>query len=247
VLDYRKRKVMEFDQLRNQMGLSTSNPSPVVARGGAWHLTSFGDMDTLQRKLTTFGAANKFDKPGALDRTRVEACIAGCWDFLYNKPVVVDGKHKEERGTITPCLQPNELNQLMAAGHRRHLPHPHTTGALSRHFELTQPLPWWGGAALPTYLISHPEEFPKSWFTHLGRPSPPKHGKLHGRPPWTSPPTWRNSPLLRIVPPPATAPKPMAARKWKPMEANGSQWKPMAARKAERRSTAALNGRLSSG
>ena len=35
VLDYRKRKVMEFDQLRNQMGLSTSNPSPIVARASA--------------------------------------------------------------------------------------------------------------------------------------------------------------------------------------------------------------------
>ena len=52
-----------------------------VVREAAWHLTSFGGADELQRKLKTWGHADMFNEarmPGVLDRDRLERCARYC-------------------------------------------------------------------------------------------------------------------------------------------------------------------------
>jgi len=66
-----------FDELRT-LG---SYGAPTVT-GAAWHLTSFGSTEQLVRKLTSFGAANLFSAPHALDPVRIEACTSRCLELL---------------------------------------------------------------------------------------------------------------------------------------------------------------------
>ena len=66
-----KEAASGFDRLRTSYGYS----SPTLINGG-WHLTSFGSMDELMRKLTSFGAANMFaHHADALDTHRLGACV----------------------------------------------------------------------------------------------------------------------------------------------------------------------------
>lgn len=67
-----------FDNLRRR----SPHSLPYVVNA-AWHLTSFGNEYDLYRKLTSFGAANRFSTQKSLDIERLKRCTADCYELLY--------------------------------------------------------------------------------------------------------------------------------------------------------------------
>ena len=144
--------VKEFDAYRTLR----THGFPGATRSAGWHLTSWGSRDELVRKITTFGAANRFDTKrvgaDALDPQRIDACVAACADLLY------------DRGwKSTPCHKADDESRMLTyrarlSGWQRALPKDlRQKWAYASEF----------GRSLPPPLIERPGEFPASWFEHL--------------------------------------------------------------------------------
>mmetsp|Transcript_71419 Transcript_71419/g.158805 ORF Transcript_71419/g.158805 Transcript_71419/m.158805 type:complete len:149 (+) Transcript_71419:985-1431(+) len=137
-----KQSASSFDRFRNVYGFS----APTLTDAG-WHLTSFGSVDDLLLKLTTFGAANRFTEADALNPHRLAACTGLCVELLNP-----DRKVR----TPPPCHMPGNLT---ARWNGQPLL-PQLRGR--RRDSLV-------GADLPLPLLSHPSDYPSSWFTHIIR------------------------------------------------------------------------------
>ena len=118
---------------------------------GGRHLTSWGSRDELVRKITTFGAANRFGKRVGADALdpRIDACVARA-DLLY------------DRGwKSTPCHKADDdlgcSPTARLSGWRR---------ALRRTCARNGRTPRIRSVAAPP-LIERPGDFPASWFEHL--------------------------------------------------------------------------------
>jgi len=68
-----------FDNMRRRSTFSL----PFI-KNAAWHLTSFGTVDELHRKLTSFTAANLFHTNFSLNKNRLEKCTSKCFELLHN-------------------------------------------------------------------------------------------------------------------------------------------------------------------
>lgn len=140
-----------FDLLRNAYGFGAPQ-----LRNSGWHLTSFGSVDELLRKLTTFGAANMFTERSALDPERLEACASQCIELLYP-----DRKIKE-----TPQCHRFDPRNRTAWPATAYLPRLKGKRLASLDADVDLPEP----------LFTHHASFPSSWFRFLQRralPVPP--------------------------------------------------------------------------
>lgn len=145
---------------------------PIADRGG-WHLTSFGSGPEVIRKLTTFGAANKFGgHPASLAPERIEACRRDCLDLLTTPTA------RNVTMVPTPCDQLNRLSSVLRLK-RRALP----PELLRRHVGVSVPPArllspavlrhtFLDDGMLPPPLLDHASDFPASWFAHLASAPP---------------------------------------------------------------------------
>lgn len=135
--------------------------------GSAWHLTSFGGVGDLARKLRTWGHADLFNErknPGVLDRARLERCQRFCLSPLgyldvmnHHLPKQVQETHARLRSNRTgllpapPCDHRFGMREAPLTGsvlHEKDLSDPH----VRRH--------------LPAYLLANRQKY-ADYFQYL--------------------------------------------------------------------------------